>query len=63
MRCPPSHRTLHRPIGDNNLIPAGAAKDRAAAPGGVKLKVFACRNCGYVRLHSANLLSDISRRA
>jgi rubredoxin len=63
MRCPACDWTLDGPIGDYVLLPAGAATDGAAARGGVKLKVFACRNCGYVRVHSANLLSDISRRA
>jgi predicted RNA-binding Zn-ribbon protein involved in translation (DUF1610 family) len=59
MRCPACDWTLDGPIGDYVLMPVEKAKGEAAK--GVKLKVFACRNCGYVRLHSANLLSDISR--
>lgn len=58
MRCPACDWTLDGPIGDYVLQPAG--KSDTAAKKGIKLKVFACRNCGYVRLHSANLLSDIS---
>lgn len=62
MRCPACDWTLDGPIGDYVLQPAGKG-DTASARNSVKLKVFACRNCGYVRLHSANLLSDISRGA
>lgn len=57
MRCPACDWTLDGPVGDYVLTPA----ERDPATRGIKLKVFACRNCGYVRLHSANLLSDISR--
>ena len=62
MRCPACDWTLDGPIGDYVLAPAEEGKG-AGSKKGVKLKVFACRNCGYVRLHSANLLSDISGRA
>jgi hypothetical protein len=57
MRCPACDWTLDGPVGDYVLAPAEASGTKK----GVKLKVFACRNCGYVRLHSANLLTDISR--
>ena len=36
-----------------------ASEDPVGVPKGVKLRVFACRNCGYVRLHSANVLRDV----
>jgi predicted RNA-binding Zn-ribbon protein involved in translation (DUF1610 family) len=62
MRCPACDWTLDGPIGDYMLHPVGNAEGAAGASG-IKLKVFACRNCGYVRLHSANLLSDISKGA
>ena len=62
MRCPACDWTLDGPIGDYVLLPADKAKGDIPKKG-VKLKVFACRNCGYVRLHSANLLSDISHGA
>jgi rubredoxin len=58
MRCPACDWTLDGPIGDYVLEPAAGETKK-----GVKLKVFSCRNCGYVRLHSANLLGDISRGA
>jgi predicted RNA-binding Zn-ribbon protein involved in translation (DUF1610 family) len=60
MRCPACDWTLDGPIGDYLLEPAGDGEAIGALKG-VKRKVFACRNCGYVRLHSANLLSDLSR--
>lgn len=59
MRCPACDWTLDGPIGDYILIPAGEP-DPAVHRSSVKLKVFACRNCGYVRLHSANVLRDIA---
>ena len=57
MRCPACDWTLDGPIGDYVLTPVSAD---TAGIGGVKVKVFACRNCGYVRLHSANVLKDIA---
>jgi predicted RNA-binding Zn-ribbon protein involved in translation (DUF1610 family) len=60
MRCPACDWTLDGPVGDYVLVPT-ADPGRADVRHGVKLKVFACRNCGYVRLHSANVLQDIAR--
>ena len=60
MRCPACDWTLDGPVGDYMLAPATSKNDPIGVPGGVKLKVFACRNCGYVRLHSASLLKDIA---
>jgi predicted RNA-binding Zn-ribbon protein involved in translation (DUF1610 family) len=62
MRCPACDWTLDGPVGDYVLLPADK-KDPVGLPPGVKLKVFACRNCGYVRLHSANVLKDIAGSA
>jgi hypothetical protein len=59
MRCPACDWTLDGPVGDYILIPADQTGPADRAPG-VKLKAFACRNCGYVRLHSANVLKDIA---
>ena len=59
MRCPACDWTLDGPVGDYKLVPADE-EDPLGVPRGVKVKVFACRNCGYVRLHSANVLSDIA---
>jgi hypothetical protein len=62
MRCPACDWTLDGPIGDYVLVPADRAQE-PPLPAGVKVKVFACRNCGYVRLHSANVLRDIAGEA
>ncbi|MGZ4333177.1 MAG: hypothetical protein ACXVRJ_02740 [Gaiellaceae bacterium] len=59
MRCPACDWTLDGPVGDYLLTPADDPTP-ADLRRSVKLKVFACRNCGYVRLHSANVLSDIA---
>ena len=59
MRCSACDWTLDGPVGDYMLVPVGDA-DELAIRRGVKLKVFACRNCGYVRLHSANVLRDLA---
>lgn len=57
MRCPACDWTLDGPLGDYVLLPKG--KDvLGGSSGEVKLMIFACRNCGYVRLHSANVLDD-----
>lgn len=57
MRCPACDWTLDGPIGDYELVQSEGKSDRLGSPG-IKLKVYACRNCGYVRLHSANVLAD-----
>ena len=59
MRCPACDWTLDGPVGDYILVPTGEPRP-ADVHRGVKLKVFACRNCGYVRLHSASVLQDIA---
>jgi len=59
MRCPACNWTLDGPLGDYVLRPAGEADLGLDIPLGVKVRVFACRNCGYIRLHSANVLRDI----
>jgi len=60
MRCPACDWTLDGPLGDYVLMPVG--EDTLGVGGGIKLKVYACRNCGYVRLHSANVLTDAAGR-
>jgi predicted RNA-binding Zn-ribbon protein involved in translation (DUF1610 family) len=57
MRCPACEWTLDGPLGDYVLHPEG--ESGVEIPHGVKVRVFACRNCGYIRLHSANVLRDI----
>lgn len=57
MRCPACDWTLDGPLGDYVLMPQGPSD--LDFPHGVKVSVFACRNCGYIRLHSANVLRDL----
>ena len=57
MRCPACDWTLDGPLGDYALLPQG--ESNLDIPQGVKVRVFACRNCGYIRLHSANVLRGI----
>jgi predicted RNA-binding Zn-ribbon protein involved in translation (DUF1610 family) len=56
MRCPACDWTLDGPVGDYVLVPSD--DEVIGIPQGVKVRVFACRNCGYIRLHSANVLDD-----
>jgi len=56
MRCPACDWTLDGPLGDYVLVPETTD---VAIPHSVKVRVFACRNCGYIRLHSANVLRDL----
>jgi hypothetical protein len=56
MRCPACDWTLDGPVGDYVLVPSD--NEVIGIPQGVKVRVFACRNCGYIRLHSANVLQD-----
>jgi predicted RNA-binding Zn-ribbon protein involved in translation (DUF1610 family) len=60
MRCPACDWTLDGPLGDYVLMPQGKDVLGSTSSAGVKLMIFACRNCGYVRLHSANVLDDAS---
>jgi rubredoxin len=59
LRCPACDWTLDGPVGDYELVPAGEA-DAVGLGRRVRVKVYACRNCGYIRLHSASVLSDIA---
>lgn len=57
MRCPACEFPLRGPIGGYRLMPD--TEDVEATLGGtrgIKVMVYACGNCGYVRLHSANVL-------
>ena len=53
MLCPSCQFPLRGPIGDYRLEPAEATRGK-----GIKAMVYACGNCGYLRLHSANVLDD-----
>lgn len=56
MHCPACDWTLDGPLGDYMLVPVG--EEPADLRPGMKLAVYACRNCGYVRLHSASVLRN-----
>lgn len=53
MLCPACEFPLRGPIGDYRLQPDTGTKGR-----GIKAMVYACGNCGYIRLHSASVLDD-----
>ncbi len=57
MRCAACDWTLDGPLGEYRLVPetGGAGADAR----GIQVMVYACRNCGYIRLHSAAVLQDI----
>lgn len=56
MHCPACDWTLDGPLGDYELVPVG--EQSLDVRPAIKLAVYACRNCGYVRLHSASVLRD-----
>jgi predicted RNA-binding Zn-ribbon protein involved in translation (DUF1610 family) len=59
MLCPACQFALRGPIGAYRLIPE--AEDGSSLGGltGIKVVVYGCANCGYVRLHSANVLDKV----
>ena len=59
MRCPACDWTLDGPLGEYALVPSDRNDPIGLPPKGVKVRVFACRNCGYIRLHSSNVLREI----
>ena len=54
MRCPACEWTLEGPL-DGYRLMADGDDPLGVGAGGIELMVFVCRNCGYVRLHSANV--------
>ncbi len=58
MRCPACDWTLDGPLGDYALTPVGSDPAAVGRRSDIKLMVYACRNCGYIRLHSAAVLRD-----
>jgi hypothetical protein len=64
MKCPVCDWSLGGPIGKYELAVKEAREEDApgvSARHGIPIAVFACSNCGYVRLHSANVLEDLKR--
>jgi predicted RNA-binding Zn-ribbon protein involved in translation (DUF1610 family) len=54
MLCPACNFVLRGPIGAYRLIPEGGDDAK-----GIKVSVYGCSNCGYVRLHSANVIGKL----
>lgn len=54
MLCPACQFALRGPIGGYRLFP----DDPKSLGGkeGIRVSVYACSNCGYLRFHSANVL-------
>ena len=57
MLCPACQFVLRGPVGTYRLV----ADDAGALGGasGIKVSVYGCSNCGYVRLHSANVIGKL----
>ena len=57
MLCPACEFVLRGPVGTYRLVP----DDETALGGasGIKVTVYGCSNCGYVRLHSANVIGKL----
>jgi predicted RNA-binding Zn-ribbon protein involved in translation (DUF1610 family) len=55
MLCPACNFVLRGPIGTYRLV----AEEDGAASKGIKVSVYGCSNCGYVRLHSANVIGRL----
>ena len=54
MLCPACNFMLRGPIGTYRLVP-----DDQQVAKGIKVQVYGCGNCGYVRLHSANVIGGL----
>ena len=63
MLCPACEWPLDGPLGNYRLIPDDEDEVAGHVHRGIKVQVFACRNCGYVRLHSANVLKNAQPRS
>ncbi len=59
MLCPACQFALRGPIGGYRLIPEKSeVKDSLGGKDGIRVSVYACGNCGYLRFHSANVLDQ-----
>ena len=57
MLSPACQFVLRGPVGTYRLVP----EDEGSLGGekGIKVTVYGCGNCGYVRLHSANVIGQL----
>ena len=60
MLCPACKFALRGPIGGFRLVPDKKGKDSLGGKEGIRVSVYACGNCGYLRFHSANVLDDVT---
>jgi hypothetical protein len=58
MLCPACQFALRGPIGDYRLMPDKGDKESLGGKQGIRVSVYACSNCGYLRFHSANVLDE-----
>jgi predicted RNA-binding Zn-ribbon protein involved in translation (DUF1610 family) len=63
MLCPACQFALRGPIGAYRLLPDGDEEPSLGGREGIKVVVYGCANCGYVRLHSANVLQKLREQA
>lgn len=56
MLCPACTFALRGPIGGYRILP----DDGKAVGGGegIRVSIYGCGNCGYLRFHSANVIDD-----
>ena len=57
MLCPACQFVLRGPVGTYRLLPED--DDALGGTKGIKVTVYGCSNCGYVRLHSANVIGRL----
>jgi predicted RNA-binding Zn-ribbon protein involved in translation (DUF1610 family) len=60
MLCPACKFALRGPIGGYRLVPDKSDPDPLGGAKGIRVSVYACGNCGYLRFHSANVLDDVT---
>jgi hypothetical protein len=60
MLCPACSFVLRGPVGTYRLIPDEGDAASLGGSRGIKVMVYGCSNCGYVRLHSANVLDQVA---
>ena len=62
MLCPACQFALRGPIGAYRLLPDDDDHSSLGGREGIKVVVYGCANCGYVRLHSANVLEKLDEQ-
>jgi hypothetical protein len=60
MLCPVCQFALRGPVGGYRLTPDQGDQESLGGKEGIRVSVYACSNCGYLRFHSANVLDDVT---